>query len=108
MGPEEIGHAGNGIIVVEKIDTTVTITISTIVFNIGGKELWNADGALAGADDCEGIYVIFLDVVNQSLQLPVTAASPFCESLGYNSRSLHFPLFFSKAGQNLFPDLRFF
>ncbi|GAG59635.1 unnamed protein product, partial [marine sediment metagenome] len=27
--------------------------------NIGGKELWNADGALAGADDCEGIYVIF-------------------------------------------------
>ena len=86
MRPEEIGHASNGIIVVEKIDTTVTITISTIIFNIGRQKLWNADGAFAGANYCKRIYVILLDVVYQSRQFPVTSVSPLCEPLRYNSR----------------------
>jgi hypothetical protein len=36
MRPEKKGHAGNGIVVVEKIYTTVTIAVPTIMFDIGG------------------------------------------------------------------------
>ena len=36
MRPEKIGHAGNGIWMVEKIDPAVAVAVPTIMFDIGG------------------------------------------------------------------------
>ena len=75
MRPEKIGHAGNGIGVVKKIDPAVAIAVPTIVFDIRGQELRNANSTLTGPKNCERINVVFVGIAKYSLQFPVASGS---------------------------------